>query len=82
MNHDCGQMAQEQDCCSIESQKVEQFTTAKQLSLVPPPVVVGLLAVIPDLRHVSPASHRTHLDRVPLRLPGVPTYLRVSTLLI
>ena len=81
MGHDCGQMAQEHDCCSVESQKVEQFT-AKQISLAPPLTAVGLFALIPDLAQLSSVCHRTHLFRVPLRLPRVPTYLLVSSLLI
>ena len=82
MGHDCGQMAQEHDCCSVESQKVDQFTAAKQISLAPPLAAVGLLALIPDLPQLSSVCHRTHLDRVLLRLPRVPTYLLVSALLI
>jgi hypothetical protein len=82
MNHDCGQMAKEQGCCAIEGQKVDQFTTAKQVSLTPPFVIAVRLAAVPDLPLFSQAWHRPRPDRVPLRLPGVPTYLLVSTFLI
>lgn len=82
MNHDCGPMAKEQDCCSVESQKVEQFTTAKQVIPAKPIVTVVLTIPVPDLRLPLPSLHRTHPDRSPLRLPDVPTYLLVSTFLI
>lgn len=82
MNHDCGPMAKEQNCCSVGSQTVEQFTAAKHVSLAKPIAPVVLSTLVPDVRQPLPSLHRAHLDRVPLRLPDVPTYLLVSTFLI
>jgi hypothetical protein len=79
MGHDCGAAAVEVNCCSGEAAKVDALApiTIETLASAPLPVVVALLEM-PDLvDRVSGIRHSG--SQPPVRPPGIPTYLLVST---
>jgi hypothetical protein len=82
MGHNCGAMATKPGCCSVASQNVDQFIAAKQVSIARPLLVFSLLAVVPELPALSSILRRIRLNAIPLRLPGIPTYVLVSAFLI
>jgi hypothetical protein len=75
-------MAVEQGCCSTEAAKIDTLPagTAPVVAAAPVPVLVAVL----DLpRPVDPASDVMHGGNcLPVKPPGAPTYLLVSTLRI
>ncbi len=83
MGHDCGRMAQEEDCCSHEGGGVAQFfATAKGSPLAAPALLLMPFAVLPELPTAALRLDFAHLVDVSLKPSRVPKYLLDSTLLI
>ncbi len=79
MNHDCGAMAQKQDCCSTAAPRVDQGSASPRMSLAAPHAgVVRLVMHLPALP--SPLSpQKRPFKGFEAKPPGVPTYLLIST---
>ena len=79
MGHDCGRMAQAQDCCSHEAPEIEKFSAVKPSPLSPPVALVAPVVYLPGVSHSGRISSFRALISVAQKLPGVPTYLSNST---
>lgn len=85
MGHDCGRMAQKEDCCSHQSQTVQQFfATVKGagLALVAPSPVLLPFAVSAATLRVSSGGDFGQLTQTSPKPARVPQYLLTSALLI
>ena len=83
MGHDCGPMADSEDCCSHESGRVAQFfATVKTVPLTVPVAVLMPFTLVPDPASVALRSEFVHTTNVSLRPSRVPKYLLDSTFLI
>lgn len=81
MGHDCGPMIQ-QDCCAMESHNVDQLVAVKSVSVKPVLTLVATPFATPVSVYVSTPLLQAAHDRSLQPLADVPTYLRVSALLI
>lgn len=85
MGHDCGRMAQKEDCCSHQSPTMQQFfATAKGggLALTAPSPVLLPFALSPATLQVSNRGDFGQLAQTSLKPARVPQYLLTSALLI
>lgn len=83
MGHDCGAAGAEMGCCPTEPQTQDRAqATGVKSDLIPPALLTGPLALLPEphvrLRAVTAAS----FDRETLKLPDRPAYLLLSVFLI
>lgn len=82
MGSECGHRAEDQSCCS-KSQRVDQLTATKRVTIPPPGAVIGPLALLPEISKHSLVDHgHHHVDGFTLKPPGIPRYLLLSVLLI
>lgn len=83
MGSECGHRAQEKSCCSTESPRLDQLTTAAKSITIPlPDAAAGHLAVFVEVPQLWLVEHGHHFDGFTPKPPGVPRYLLASTLLI
>lgn len=83
MGHDCGSMAQSEDCCSHESPRSQHFfATAKTTPTLAPALLALPFAVLPALAAADHSSAFVHLPGFRLQPSRVPKYLLTTTLLI
>lgn len=83
MGHDCGPMANPEDCCSHDSGRVAQFlATAKTIPLAVPVAVLMPFTLVPDTASAALRSDFAHTTDVSLKPSRVPKYLLDSTFLI
>lgn len=80
MSHDCGRLAQQHECCRSEAPRVDQSSAVSRISIAAPvATVIGQIAT--DLvPHSLLRVHRDASSASPVRPPGLPTYLLVSSL--
>lgn len=78
MAHDCGEMAFEKSCCIGEGPNDDGLVAVKAtFAAFPPAIVVAVLDMPATL--FAPASRFAATDRAPVKPPGIPTYLFVSS---
>lgn len=80
MGHDCGPK-QELDCCAAESARLESVAALSQL-LPPAPSLDTPALVLPALVPPSMQVLRAEHESANSYFAGVPTYLRISVLLL
>ena len=81
MGSECGHRAQDDSCCSAESQRVDQLTVTKSITM-PLPDAARHLAVFVEIPQQSLVDRGHHFDGFTPKPPGVPRYLLLSTFLI
>lgn len=85
MGHDCGSMADSEDCCSHEGGRLAQFfATAKGVPLVAPAPVAVLMpfTLLQDTTSAALRADFAHITDVSLKPSRVPKYVLDSTFLI
>jgi hypothetical protein len=78
MNHDCGGMSVEQDCCAGESPNVASVTSSLPMSLLAPPVQVAVNIIAPRPEAIVLTFGSSALDAGAPKPSSRPTYLFVS----
>lgn len=81
MGSECGEMAPQPTCCLIESQRVDQDGAINRAAITPSLIIVAALPSLPGSLH-DPLENRGKAEHLPVKPPGVPTYLLASALLI
>ena len=79
MNHDCGEMAPRQSCCSTVTPRVDQGSALPRMSLPVPHAPVIQLTMHAAASYPPISEHAPSFRGFEPKPPGVPTYLLIST---
>lgn len=79
MNHDCGEMVQKQACCASTAPRVEQGPAVPRIVLAVPQATSVQLPVLAAASYPGESRPAPVFIGVVPKLPGVPTYLLIST---
>jgi hypothetical protein len=78
MNHDCGAMADKQDCCSTETPSVAGFSASPIFQLAAPAILAVNIALNDGLPPITSLYTPVGIHPGPPKLSSSPTYLFVS----
>jgi len=78
MNHDCGAMALEQDCCVTDSPNLAGLTSAPPISVLAPPALVAVNSIEPAPEPTVSFFASAVFDVGAPKPSSRPTYLFVS----
>lgn len=78
MDHDCGAMAVEQDCCVADSPSLVGLKSAPPISVLAPPALVMVNCIAPEPEPTASFFASAVLDAGAPKPSSSPTYLFVS----